>query len=93
MRKIIFGVTLLSGVAVAKALTIKTFAVGTALVVFGTLALPGLVVGDAQWQRMTDAGTCNSENNIYTIGPMFGDKQPGKIKFVIPCNEWFELNR
>ncbi len=79
----------LSGVAVAKA---KVAVSSVLLVVFGVLFLPGLVVGDAQWQAYTNKGKCDSTHIIYTMAPKMNDGVLGKIQFAVPCNEWFALN-
>ncbi len=94
MKKTILTVALLSTAAVAKtALGAKAIVATVGITVAGVVLLPGLVVGDAQWQALTNEGKCDVDHAIYTVAPMFGDKQPGKIKVVVPCSEWFELNR
>ncbi len=90
MKKTMIMMVLLSAGLMAKTtIGAKAVVLTVGMMVAGVLLFPGLIVGDAQWQRMTDKGICNSTNYIYTVAPMIGDKQPGKMKFIIPCDEWF----
>lgn len=72
---------------------VKVLATSLVLVVGGALMLPGLVVGDAQWQSYTDRGVCDSTKIIYSTAPKLKDGVLGKISLATPCNEWYEFNR
>lgn len=63
------------------------------LMAVGALALPGLVVGDAQWQYHTDKQQCDNKHYIYTYFPKKGDGELGKVQFKIPCGKWFKYNK
>ena len=54
--------------------------------------LSGLVVGDAQWQKLTNAGKCDSKHYIYTVVPVSNPKDGGFIRYKleVPCSEWPE---
>ncbi len=57
--------------------------------IVGFVLLPTLVLGDAQWQVLTNKGKCDSDHTIYTISPT-----PANIIDIgVPCSEWFDLNR
>ncbi len=91
MRKIMLLMVLISAMAMA-GVKAKVLASSVVLVVGGALFLPGLVVGDAQWQAYTNKGVCDSSHTIYTLAPQLKDGVLGKIQLATLCNEWYEYN-
>ena len=51
--------------------------------VVGAVLLPGLVLGDIQWQIYTNRGNCDAEHNIVTISP---------LGVRVPCASWYAKN-
>lgn len=88
MKKIIALVILTSAIAAAGVKT-KVFVSSVVLVATGALFLPGLVIGDAQWQAYTNKGKCDSNHTIYSTAPQTKDGILGRIRFAIPCDEWY----
>ncbi len=82
----------LSAVAMA-GVKAKVLASSLVLVATGILFMPGLVVGDAQWQAYTNKGVCDNSHTIYSTAPQLKDGVLGKIAFAVPCTEWYEYNR
>jgi len=57
---------------------------------FGWIA--GLASGDAQAQKLADAGKCDGSHYVTTYVPRFIKDGSGieRVKFVVPCNRWVE---
>ena len=73
-----------------KAIVAEVLVVG--VIVVGSALLGGLAVGDKQWQYYTDNRQCDDVHFIATYIPKI-DKQDGsvsRVRFVVPCNEWFK---
>ncbi len=92
MKKIMLLMVLLGAVALA-GVKAKVIASSVALVITGALFLPPLMVGDAQWQGYTNDDKCDNQHIIYSVAPQLKDGVLGKIKFAVPCDEWYEYNR
>ena len=63
-----------------------------AIVIFiglGFGVISGLATGDKQWQHYTDKGICDSKHKIVTFVPKITETGVKRIRFVVPCNEWF----
>ena len=52
--------------------------------------LNGLMVGDAQAQKLMNAGKCDDKHFVTTYVPRFIKDNGGieRIKFVVPCSKW-----
>ncbi len=92
MKKIIVLIMALSTIAMA-GVKAKVLVSSAVLVLLGGLLLPGLVVGDAQFQAYTNKGVCDGEHTIYTLAPQLKDGVLGKIQFTTPCSEWYPLTK
>lgn len=94
MKKIMILMMIMSAAAMAsvKVASVKVLASSIVLVALGGLALPGLVVGDAQWQAYTNKGVCDSSHTIYTLAPQLKDGVLGKIQLATLCSDWYPLN-
>ena len=87
MKKIII-VTLMVSAAMAEMATIQpvrehNFKDVLVMPIVGAVLLPGLVLGDLQWQIYTNRGNCNAKHNIITLSPL-GVK--------VPCDSWYKKN-
>ncbi len=51
--------------------------------IVGAVLLPGLVLGDIQWQIYTNRGNCDAEHTIVTLSTL-GVK--------VPCSLWYAKN-
>ncbi len=88
MKKIIALMILATAIAAA-GVKVKVIASSVFLIAAGVLFLPGLVIGDAQWQAYTNKEKCDNEHTIYSTAPQTKDGVLGKIRFAVPCSEWY----
>ncbi len=87
MKKTIIAMLMVSA-AMAEVATIQpvrehSFKDVLVMPVVGAVLLPGLVLGDLQWQIYTNRGNCNAKHNIITLSPL-GVK--------VPCDSWYKKN-
>ncbi len=60
--------------------------------IIGAALLPGLVIGDAQWQAYTNRGNCDTRHFIITLVPTPKNRENFGLSVKIPCSAWFEKN-
>ncbi len=68
----------------------KSFVDVLIMPITGALLLPGLVIGDAQWQFHTNRNNCDTRHFIYTIVPTPKNREKFGISVKVPCSAWFE---
>jgi hypothetical protein len=96
MKKIILGLMVLASVSMAKMEDMPEVkpapGLKEALVapVVGALLFPGLIIGDAQWQYLTDRGNCDTRHFIVTLVPTPRNRDNFGLSVKVPCTAWFE---
>ena len=58
--------------------------------IVGVMLFPGLVIGDAQWQSLTDKGQCDTRHFIVTLVPTPRNRDSFGLSVKVPCTAWFE---